>query len=211
MIDACLKLHGQLCPPEFISFQSTLESFFQKNFSDDIRRLNLDTTPAAIQRERSMDLRSSSYEQSLRPSTSTVSTMRAFVIPPLNLGRPLVSPAPMSPSSSCSPADAAPPQQTPLQKHLAHLARHGIHGVSSAPADAARSATFSSESLHTSFMNVGLGGAQNGTTGMGVGAQNSGTSMVASTMGSRSFNSLKGKFSRFGSLNFGRRGASSNN
>ena len=138
MIDACLKLHGQLCPPEFISFQSTLESFFQKNFSDDIRRLNLDTTPAAIQRERSMDLRSSSYEQSLRPSTSTVSTMRAFVIPPLNLGRPLVSPAPMSPSSSCSPADAAPPQQTPLQKHLAHLARHGIHGVSSAPADAAR-------------------------------------------------------------------------
>ncbi|KAL1687532.1 hypothetical protein GGG16DRAFT_127866 [Schizophyllum commune] len=124
MIDACLKLHGQLCPPEFISFQSTLESFFQKNFADDIRRLNLDTTSAAIQRERSMDLRSSSYEQSLRPSTSTVSTMRAFVIPPLNLGRPLTSPAPMSPSSSSfSPADPAP-QQTPLQKHLAHLARH---------------------------------------------------------------------------------------
>ncbi|KAL1743069.1 hypothetical protein HDZ31DRAFT_41774 [Schizophyllum fasciatum] len=205
MIDACLRLHGQMCPPEFISFQSTLESFFKRNFGDDIHRLNLDVTPA-VPRSRSLDVRDS-YEQSLRPSTSTVSTMRAFVIPPLNLGRPLVSPAPMSPSSSASPADA-PVQQTPLQRHLAHLARHGIHGVASAPADAARSATFSSESLQASFMLSG--GALNGAPSGG-GAQTSGMSVAASTMGSRSYNSLKGKFSRFGSLNFGRRGASSNN
>ncbi|KAG5221299.1 C2 domain in Dock180 and Zizimin protein-domain-containing protein [Salix suchowensis] len=41
-IDSCLRLHGQLCPPEFISFHETLEKFFKKYFRDEIRRLALE-------------------------------------------------------------------------------------------------------------------------------------------------------------------------
>ncbi|TRM69677.1 hypothetical protein BD626DRAFT_590586 [Schizophyllum amplum] len=209
IIDACLKLHGALCPPEFIPFHTTLETFFRRNYSDDIQRLGLDSTPAAARREPSLDLRQGAYEQSLRPSTSTVSTMRAFVIPPLNLGRPLVSPispvtstfSPVGSGTSSQPAD----KQTPLQKHLAHLARHGIQGVSSGAGDVTTNAMFSNESLQTSFVNV----ASTVSHSAAQGAQNSGVSVIASTMGSRSFSSLKGKFSRLGSLNFGRRGASS--
>ena len=45
MIDSCLKLHGQLCPPEMLAFHATLEKFFHKNFADEIRRLSVDSTP----------------------------------------------------------------------------------------------------------------------------------------------------------------------
>lgn len=45
MIDSCLKLHGQLCPPEMLAFHATLEKFFHKNFADEIQRLSVDSTP----------------------------------------------------------------------------------------------------------------------------------------------------------------------
>lgn len=45
MIDSCLKLHGQLCPPEMLAFHATLEKFFYKNFADEIQRLSVDSTP----------------------------------------------------------------------------------------------------------------------------------------------------------------------
>ena len=43
-IDACLKLHKELCPPEMMPFHETLERFFRKNFLDEIRRLSIDVT-----------------------------------------------------------------------------------------------------------------------------------------------------------------------
>ncbi|KAF8145908.1 dedicator of cytokinesis-domain-containing protein, partial [Mycena galopus ATCC 62051] len=161
VIDHCMKLHGHLCPPEFIPFHETLEKLFKKNFRDEIRRLGLETAP-----------------DPLSPS----------------LG-PLMSPPPMSPRSPMSPPDAAPPaKQTPLQRHLAHLARHGINGMTSAPGDTGGSDSLSAESPHNSFVNVG-----NGVHAV-PGAKMSGAS-VATSKSFTSFGSLKGQFSWFGSLN----------
>ncbi|KAJ7045388.1 C2 domain in Dock180 and Zizimin proteins-domain-containing protein [Mycena alexandri] len=208
VIDHCMKLHGHLCPPEFIPFHETLEKFFKKNFRDEIRRLGLEASdpisPSLGPRQASQ-YPPSAYEQSVKQSlTSTVSTTRArvpFFIPPLQLGGPVTSPPPMSPRSPTSPPDAQPPaKQTPLQRHLAHLARHGINGVSSAPGDTGGSDSLSAESPHNSFVNVG-----NGVHAV-PGAKMSGAS-VATSKSFTSFGSLKGRFSRFGSLNFGRRGA----
>ncbi|KAJ7188388.1 hypothetical protein C8R46DRAFT_1183883 [Mycena filopes] len=208
VIDHCMKLHGHLCPPEFIPFHETLEKFFKKNFRDEIRRLGLEASdpisPSLGPRQASQ-YPPSAYEQSVKQSmTSTVSTTRPrvpFFIPPLQLGRTATSPPPMSPRSPTSPPDAQPPaRQTPLQRHLAHLARHGINGVSSAPGDTGGSDSLSAESPHNSFVNVG-----NGVHAV-PGAKMSGAS-VATSKSFTSFGSLKGRFSRFGSLNFGRRGA----
>ncbi|KAJ7675067.1 cytoplasmic protein [Mycena rosella] len=207
VIDHCMRLHGHLCPPEFVPFHETLEKFFKKNFRDEIRRLGLDTIPDPISPSLGPRLASqyqtSAYEQSMKRSMSTVSTTRPrvpFFIPPLQLGRPVMSPPPMSPRSPISPPDAPPPvKQTPLQRHLAHLARHGINGVSSAPGDTGGSDSLSAESPHNSFVNVG-----NGVHAV-PGAKMSGAS-VATSKSFTSFGSLKGRFSRFGSLNF-RRGA----
>nr|GAT57688.1 predicted protein [Mycena chlorophos] len=210
VIDHCMKLHGQLCPPEFVPFHETLEKFFRKNFRDEIRRLGLDvpdpSSPSYAPRHVSQ-YPPSTYEQSMKRSlTSTVSTTKPrapFFIPPLQLGSPVNSAGPLSPRSPISPQDVAPPpRQTPLQRHLAHLARHGINGVSSAPGDTGGSDSLSAESPHNSFVNVG-----NGVHAVS-GAKVSGAS-VATSKSFTSFGSLKGRFSRFGSLNFGRRGATS--
>ncbi|KAF7321412.1 hypothetical protein MKEN_00661700 [Mycena kentingensis (nom. inval.)] len=203
VIDHCMKLHGQLCPPEFVPFHETLEKFFRKNFRDEIIRLNLDvpdpTSPSYAARQPSQ-YASSPYEQSVKRSlTSTVSTTKPrapFFIPPLQLGTPVMTPAPTSPRSPVSPPDVGPPKQTPLQRHLAHLARHGINGVSSAPGDIGGSDSLSAESPHNSFVNVG-----NGVDSVS-GAKMSGAS-VATSKSFTSFGSLKGRFSRLGSLNFG--------
>ena len=45
VIDSCLKLHGQLCPPEMLAFHHTLETFFRKNFNDEIQRLAVEAAP----------------------------------------------------------------------------------------------------------------------------------------------------------------------
>ncbi|KAK7057298.1 C2 domain in Dock180 and Zizimin proteins-domain-containing protein [Favolaschia claudopus] len=206
VIEHCMKLHGHLCPPEFIPFHETLEKFFKKNFRDEIRRLGLEAAsdPLSPSARVISQYPPSAYEQSVKQSvTSSTSTTRPrvpFLIPPLQLGRPIMSP-PMSPRSPMSPPDAPPPiKQTPLQRHLAHLARHGINGVSSAPGDTGGSDSLSAESPHNSFVNVGSG------VHAVPGAKMSGAS-VATSKSFTSFGSLKGRFTRFGSLNFGRRGA----
>lgn len=191
-------------------FHETLEKFFKKNFREEIRRLGLEVaessaiSPSYRSGNGTAQSQSSLYEQSLQQTMSSTSTRRPFFIPPLQLGRRVMTPPPESPRSPSSPVEAAPPiKQTPLQRHLAHLARHGINGVSSAPGDIGGSDSLSAESPHNSFVNVG-----NGMNGMPP-AQLSGVSLANSTMGSMgSLSSLKGRFSRFGSLNFGRRGAS---
>ncbi|PFH51985.1 hypothetical protein AMATHDRAFT_74495 [Amanita thiersii Skay4041] len=203
VIDSCLKLHGHLCPPEFIPFHETLEKFFKKNFRDEIKRLAMDGSSETDTISPSLRSRhnQSDHEQAVHRSVSTSSNLRrGFVIPPLNLGRSAMTPPPLSPQLSMSPDNVLPPaKQTILQRHLAHLARHGMTGVSSAPENGG-SDSFSVESLHNSFVNVGTSAST---------PQVSGTSVAASTIGSiGSFGSLKGRLSRFGSLNFSRRNAS---
>lgn len=128
---------------------------------------------------------------------SSTSTKRAPIIPPISLTfkRKTLSPPPTS------PIDGIPgvPRQTPLQRHLAHLVRHGINGVASSPGDmgggmAGGSDSVSVESPDTSLVNVNSGAAEP-----------SGSSVMTSL---GSLGSLKGRFSRFGSLSFGKRGAS---
>ncbi|GLB37233.1 putative DOCK family protein [Lyophyllum shimeji] len=213
VIDSCLKLHGHLCPPEFIPFHETLEKFFKKNFREEIRRLAVDglsesISPVQSQNNASSSYQHSLYEQSLERTMSTSSTARGnIVLSPLQLGRASMAPPSSSSYPPLSPTSTKniPPhvKQTPLQRHLAHLARHGINGVSSAPGDNGGSDSLSVESPRNSFVNVA--NAMHTSSN----AQMSGTSVAPSHVGSLgSFGSLKGRFSRFGSLSFGRRGNS---
>ncbi|KAJ3935174.1 MAG: hypothetical protein NXY57DRAFT_991179 [Lentinula lateritia] len=210
IINSCLRLHGSLCPPEFIPFHETLERFFHKNFGEEIRRLGIDDVADTL--TKSPSLKSSTTVNAQSPYQSSVyngsiarsfslSSVRRLALPPLQLGRTL-SPPPLSPASPVqSEAPIEPLKQTPLQRHLAHLARHGINGVSSGPPDAqSGSDSFSVESPHDSFVNVANGIHPLHT-------QTSGASMTMSNFGGSlgSLGSLKGRFSRFGSLNFGRR------
>jgi len=198
-IDSCLKLHGHLCPPEFIQFHATLEKFFKKNFREEIKRLAMDgishtdTISPTVQSHNA----TSDYEQPVQRSTSSSSTGRPTpMIPPLNLGHSAMSPSLIGPPSPSSADVTTPPaKQTILQRHLAHLARHGINGVSSGPENAASDSSV--ESPRASLVHVGNSIST---------PQIPGTSGAASTIGSiGSFSSLKGRLSRLGSLNFTRR------
>lgn len=203
VIDSCLKLHGHLCPPEFIPFHETLEKFFKRNFREEIRRLAVDVSDSASSSR-------SPLHQFPIPQGVLVADSGRFVIPPLQIGGLILTPPPLSPQSPTSANVPSLPipgnkQQTPLQRHLAHLARHGITGVASAPGDTVGSDSMSVESPRNSFINVGNNSTAIQSTST---AQVSGTSVAPSYMGSIGSFSLKGRLSRFGSLTFGRRNAS---
>lgn len=179
-IDTCLRLHGQLCPPEFQPFHETLAKFYKKNFRDEIRRLGLTGGDVGT-----------TYEPTVSVSMSSGSTMTKRTIRMPSIRHALSS-------TSAHSAEMSRTVQTPLQRHLAHLARHGINGVSSGPGD---SDSMSVESPENSFVNVGNASSV---------SQEPAPSGASSHMGSLgSLHSLKGRFSRFGSLNFGRRGGPS--
>ncbi|KAI8969583.1 cytoplasmic protein [Trametes punicea] len=198
MIDSCLKLHGQLCPPEMLAFHATLERFFHKNFAEEIQRLAVDSSPEP----RAIDAAPTSARL---PATAAMpSPNYANLRQPLNVGAihvggmtPSASTSPLSPRSQENGiyGDAPWMKQTPLQRHLAHLARHGFNGVSSGPGDNAGSDSFSEESPRNSLVTVGNGVPAQALSGA--------ASMTASTLGS--IGSIKGRFSKFGSLSFGRR------
>ncbi|KAF9529304.1 cytoplasmic protein [Crepidotus variabilis] len=221
-IDSCLKLHGLLCPPEFIPFHETLEKFFKKNFREEIRRLAMDgmsDSISSLSRSHTLAMplstsqyQGSSYENSIKRSASTSSAPR-YGLPSLQLGRsatmtpPLESPTsgPLNINGSINGASSSS-KQTPLQRHLAHLARHGINGVSSAPGEPVGGDSLSAESPHNSFVNVGNGLPPNQT----IGVPPSAASVAPSYMGSlNSFGSIRGRLSRFGSLSlsFGKKSA----
>ncbi|THV06807.1 cytoplasmic protein [Dendrothele bispora CBS 962.96] len=213
VLDMCLKLHGQLCPTEFLPFHETLEKFFRKNFKDEIRRLGLEDgsdtvtiSPSIMsggvsQRSQYQTLLYDAH--TVNTSASTASIRRVLAPLQMNHRGAQDSAPPLSPQSPTNPeSQNSLVKQTPLQRHLAHLTRHGINGVSSAPNDTQNgSDTLSAESMHASFVNVG-------TTLQDVmhpAAATSGASVATGPGSLASFGSLKGRFSRLGSLNFGRR------
>ncbi|KAG7090843.1 hypothetical protein E1B28_009925 [Marasmius oreades] len=232
IIERCLKLHGQMCPQEFLPFQETLGKFFRKNFREEIARLGLedpgetDTISPSIRsgpqdRSTTSQYQSSQYQSSIYPAsvsgaTSASSARRIpYTLPGLQFGgSSALAPPPLSPQSCVDPdmhtsGYGIINTQTPLQQHLAHLARHGINGVSSAPGESqGGSDSFSAESPNNSFVNVG-----NGIHGSlaGGAAQSSSASVINSNVGGSTSSiagSIKGRISRLGSLNFGRRGGS---
>ncbi|EJD03246.1 cytoplasmic protein [Fomitiporia mediterranea MF3/22] len=242
IIDGCLRLHGALCPPEMIPFHETLERFFHKNFSEEIGRLSMDASPIApsispsarFPPQDSGSLTQLQERNRSESSHATGATARSknFYLPPLQVGRSVVTPPPVSPHSvraqggmdgahGGSTGNIAGPsvphaKQTPLQRNLAHLARHGFNGVAVGPGPGTNMSsdagggynvgagglggdTISVGSPQGSLVNVGttIGGASTIASGA--------ASAMASNLGS-SIGSIKGRFSRLGSLNFGRHG-----
>ncbi|KAI9511148.1 C2 domain in Dock180 and Zizimin proteins-domain-containing protein [Russula earlei] len=193
IIDSCLRLHGQLCPQEMLGFHETLEGFFRKNFNEEIHRLSFDVptergNPAPDDSSYAPSLMDAS---SIVPSNSSINRTPFAISPPHMLG-PNISP----PRSPATPFTVSTTQPTRLQKHIAHLARHGMNGIASGPGEVVdggninRSDSLSVGSAQGSFVNV---------TGAVPSATNSGASLASKSA------SLKGRFSRLGSLSFGRR------
>ncbi|KAF8840035.1 hypothetical protein BDN67DRAFT_969174 [Paxillus ammoniavirescens] len=199
VMDSCLKLHGQICPQEMLRFHQTLEELFRKNFVEEVGRLTAqggfeDLPPHSYTTSARVNDQGSLYEDgSLQRSLSSAQSM----LPPLSLSGSAMTPHPMSPISSrdfpLHPEGLSSAKRTPLQLHAAHVARHGINGVSTGW----RQETIGSE--------AGAGSPRNSLITVGNGpsvAGPSGSSVAMST----STNSLRGRFSRFGSLSLGRRG-----
>jgi len=244
LIDSCLKLHGQICPAEMLRFHQTLEELFRKNFTGEIRRISAEggfedlptgsyTSPARTMmtiQEGSLYEQGSSHK--IQPSFSSSTSLTGGTMPPLSLGGSSGAYAPVSPSPLSShghqrslshaqslsyphldsPINSKP---TPLQLHAAHVARHGLTGVSTGwRPDVATSANGVGTGLGAAAGPGGTGadGTSNSprdslvtvgnTNGVGVfGA--SGGAAVPPPMGSS--NSIKGRLSRFGSLSIGQR------
>lgn len=178
--------------------EGTLEKLFRKNFYEEIRRLavgnvGLGTTPLPSSVGSPGGSKPSLYERSANQSLTSVATSRPTQNGPLQLSRPILTPPPLSPPGGLlspginpteSQGDGQSPSQTPLQRHLAHLVRHGFNGVSSRPDNDSHL----SQSPPSSNANL-PGNAP-------------GSASIASVTGS---GSIKTRFSnKFGSLNFGR-------
>jgi dedicator of cytokinesis protein 3 len=221
VIDSCLKLHSDLCPQEMLPFHEAMERMFRKNFQDEIHHIQTEDTgdldTGTLQDGQSIRKSfSSHYQTSLhnaagarRKAAQVVKTQRSpYVIPPLQLGRTDLDPSPISPvpprssrsNSTISVPRAPGSKQTPLQKHLAQLARYGMNAVSSGPGD--RSITGNSDTQSD-------GGSPRNSINASepaLGTVVSGVSLVASHNGSVNSHQLRGRFSRFGSgFNFGRK------
>ena len=207
-----MRLHGQLCPPEFVPFHETLDNFFKKNFREEIQRLRSEGVFEQLEPSPSLARTASQYQASvsgtsINRSGSIASTTRPpFIIPPIHVGRSVVmTPPPNSPKSSRSLVTVetgATAKQTPLQRHLAYLARHGINGVSSAPGDLnGGSESVSEESPRESLVNINSNGLNTAPVPGYAPASGSASNLVSLS------GSIKGRLSRFGSLNFGRRGS----
>jgi hypothetical protein len=183
-----------------LAFHETLETFFRKNFDEEIRRLSFEVpTERGIAPSSLQPPDAPSYATSLADAISiTQSSSSATHTPFVGIPSPPVPSINITPPQSPSNSFVGPMvQPTRLQKHIAHLARHGMNAVASGPGDGIdgyihRTDSLSIGSPQGSFVNV------TGTAGPSV--TNSG-----SLTGSKSAGSLKGRFSRLGSLSFGRR------
>ena len=182
-----------------LEFHETLERFFRKNYHEEIQRLSFEIPaerPATGSRPYHSYASSLTDAPSIVASSSSASTTRApFSIPPLQLPGSHITP-PQTPLATFVSSSSQP---TRLQKHIAHLARHGMNAVASGPGEGVvdngvpRSDTLSVTSPQGSFVNV---------TGP---PEPSATTSGSSIMGSISGSLKKGRFSRLGTLSFTRR------
>jgi dedicator of cytokinesis protein 3 len=201
-----------------------MERMFRKNFQDEIQRLNDDEILDDAEPGTMIDGHSvrksvsSHYQQSLHDAAGSrrkgsqvpTKTQRSpFVIPPLQLGRTELDPSPVSPvprssrpNSITSIPKVSGSKQTPLQKHLAQLARYGMNAVSSGPGDRSINGNSDTQSDPGSPRNS----IENASEPVLGAAAISGVSLAASHQGSVNSHQLRGRFSRFGSgFNFGQR------
>lgn len=127
---------------------------------------------------------------SRRPSLGVVPVQGGFLT-----GSPVLSPASSRSQQENIQFSGEMPQakQTPLQQRLAHLVRHGFNGVASGPGDIVGADDISEESPRDSFIN----------TGAAMATLSGAASFTTSTMGS--IGSIRGRLSKFSSLNFARR------
>ncbi|KAI6032808.1 hypothetical protein F5J12DRAFT_902576 [Pisolithus orientalis] len=233
LIDSCLKLHGQICPPEMLRFHQTLHELFRKNFPEEIRRITaeggFDDTPAEsyispARTGTSVHDLGSVYEQGSmhKPSLSSSASLQGGTAP-LSLGGSSAAihvpilPSPLSshghirsPSHAYSQAHPNSDgrhgsKPTPLQLHAAHVARHGLTGVSTGW----RSDTPPGNGVGA---NTGIGMAVDGPPNspreslVTVGNSNGlGVLRASPSVGTTSTGSIKGRLSRLGSLSLGPR------
>jgi dedicator of cytokinesis protein 3 len=184
-----------------LGFHETLETFFRKNFEEEMLRISFEApTERGVAPSSLHPLDAPSYASSLADAisvnqSSSSATRAPFAVPSPPVPALHITP-PQSPSTSF--VGSMTQQPTRLQKHIAHLARHGMNAVASGPGDIDgfhnRTDSLSLGSPQGSFVNV------TGTAGPSV--TNAGAASIA---GSKSAGSLKGRFSRLGSLSFGRR------
>ena len=193
-----------------LPFHETLERLFQKNFSEEIIRLPAESvayagqnsdvisptspTSSPLLRQSPTNYRSSSQGGLFRKRSESSMLGRSVVLPPMQLsklsgGGPPISPPPYGHMRGAVELTGKR-NQTPLQKHLAHLARYGMNGVSSGPGDRQNvggSDEHSASSLRDSSVN--LNGAIAGHSGVSI-AQSGG--------------SFRSTLRKFGSLSMGR-------
>ena len=155
-----------------LRFHQTMEELFRKHFVEEITRITAQGGfEAAPAYARANPSSSSSQENaSVQPSVSSGQS-----VPALSL-----STQPLSPLSVQEVA--SPVKRTPLQLHAAHVARHGINAVASGWRQDAMGSEAGTGSPRNSLITVA-----NATS-------------VINPSGASIVGSIKGRFSRFGSL-----------
>ena len=181
-----------------LAFHETLETFFRKNFEEEMLRLSFDAPTERGVAPPSLHPDAPSYASSLADAISINRSSSSANRAPFAIPSPPVPALHITPPQSPSTTSFAMQQPTRLQKHIAHLARHGMNAVASGPGEGIdgyhnRTDSLSIGSPQGSFVNV------TGTAGPSV--TNAGSASIAG----KSAGSLKGRFSRLGSLSFGRR------
>ncbi|KAG9050696.1 hypothetical protein FS837_003034 [Tulasnella sp. UAMH 9824] len=174
VIRRCIALHGALCSPEMRTFHGVLDRFFQKNFAGEIDKLNmvdepLDEAPSSPSRNPTglytpppvgwEEVSPTSGAVSPQSSPFSINGYQQFT-PPENHR------ASLRPMMMRDPGTAEYPRrnQTPLQRNLAYLARHGLGPLPSSSTGGAERSTLASEPRSDSpdgvsntghFVNVG--------------------------------------------------------
>ncbi|KIO32188.1 hypothetical protein M407DRAFT_67006 [Tulasnella calospora MUT 4182] len=174
VIRRCLALHGALCSPEMRTFHGVLDRFFQKNFAGEIDKLNMvdepiDEAPSSPSRNPTgLYTPPPVGWEEVSPTSGAVSPQS----PPFSVnGYQQFTPpenhrASLRPMMMRDPGAGEYPRrnQTPLQRNLAYLARHGLNPLSSSSTAGAERSTLASEPRSDSpdgvsntghFVNVG--------------------------------------------------------
>lgn len=190
-----------LCPEEMLPFHQALENFFRSTFHDEIQRLPLDDPLSNEAFNRTPQTPHSPTGQGFNGGTSISSAGGHQAGPAMTVGRNV--PSLYVPSRGAAQADPTqlPPnpsiqaQQTPLQRQLAHLTRHGMGGMS---ASLSGGGNDSLRRLSGSTSDAVMVGGRGGP--MSPGMYNGGASLDAITSRPSYQASTTSRLSRFGSL-----------